>query len=281
MLSGMITFEQALAVASSPALQAPTDFTFVLGQHTVDHDLDESPWGVDNPAFFRPATEGHLVLTGGVGIGKTVLVRDLARQAVESMEVYLFDSWHSLNHCPDDVPAPVPGLTGFSYDLPGAAAMLRTARDEVRSRTHLDARDREDLPRILVLLDDSHHLILDEYNAGVEGNRDKADAEQASASCLASLAEIAAAPEDVNATIVFASVWDPAGAAVPEELLESGFTYLNMERPFRLPTDETGPATTALRFAELTRPGFEASRILLDHRPVAADSVAIIPSCVA
>lgn len=230
-----MTFDQALALASSPALQAPTDFTFVLGQHSVDYDLDESLWDVDNPAFFRPATEGHLVLTGWVGIGKTVLVRDLARQAVETMKVYLFDSWHSLNHCPDDVSTAGPGLAGFSYDLPGAAAMLRTVRDEVRRRARLDAGDREDLPRILVLLDDSHHLTLDDYNAGVEGNRDKAVAEQARASCLASLAEIAAAREDVNATIVFASVWEPAGAAVPEELLKSGFTHLDMERPFRAP----------------------------------------------
>jgi hypothetical protein len=279
MSGDVMTFDQTLVLASSPALQAPTDFTFVLGQHTVDYGLDESLWDMDNPAFFRPATEGHLVLTAGVGVGKTVLVRDLARQAVETMEVFLYDSWHSQKHAAIDVPAEVPGLAGFSCTLRGAAEMLRTVRDEVSRRSRLDAGDREDLPRILVLLEDSHHLTLHEDNSHLfGGSRDKAALVQASASCLAMLAEIATA-QSVNVTLVFASVKDPADAGVPEELLEASFTHVSLERPFRNPMGDPIPDPDLPRPGVLTRPGFGTGRILIDYRPTAGD-VATIPSCI-
>lgn len=279
MVTGMMTFGRALALASHPALEAPTDFTFVLGQHFagLDHldylddpDLYDSLCDLDNPAFFRPATEGHLVITGEMSTGKSVLVRDLALQTVETMDVYLHDSWHSLKHASTDAPAEVSGLAGFSCTLRGAAEMLRVVRDEVRRRSRLDAGDREGLPRILVLLDDSHHLTLHEDNSHLfgSGRSDKEAMAQASALCLAMLAEIATA-QNVSVTLVFASVKDPANAAVPAELLESGFTLLNLERPFWPATGECDPASVP-RYAELTRPGSDARRLEINYRARAA-----------
>lgn len=278
MLNGMITFSRSLALASHPPLEAPTDFTFLLGQHfaELDHldylddpDAYDSLCALDNPAFFRPATEGHLVITGEMGTGKSVLVRDLARQTVETMEVFLYDSWHSLRHASTYAPAEVSGLAGFACTLRGAAEMLRTVRDEVRRRSRLDAGDREDFPRILVLLDDSHHLAIHDDNSSIfEGGSDKAAMAQDSASCLAMLAEIATA-QDANVTLVFASLRDPADAAVPAGLLESGFTHLNLERPFWPATGDCDPASVP-RYAELTRPGFDARRLEINYRARAA-----------
>lgn len=289
MSDGVMTFARTLALAGSPALEAPTDFTFVLGQHFsgLDHldylddpDAYDSLCELDNPAFFRPATEGHLVITGEVGVGKSVLVRHLALQTVETMDVYLHDSWHSLKYASTVAPAEVAGLAGFSCTLRGAAEMLCTVRDEVHRRARLDARELEGLPRILVLLDDSHHLTLDEDNSHLfgSGERDKEAMAQASASCLATLAEIATAP-NVNVTLVFASVKDPADAAVPAGLLESGFTHLNLERPFWPPTRERDPASVP-RYADISRPGVDARRLFIDHRGPAFREVALFPSCI-
>lgn len=282
----VMTFDQTLALAGTPALQPPTDFTFVLGQHSADLDhldyLDDPDrydalCGMDNPAFFRPATEGHLVLTGEFSTGKSVLVRDLARQTVDTMDVYLFDSWHALHWPPANTPAPVAGLAGFSYDLSTGAAMLRTVRDEVERRRMLTGSgEPADRPRILVLLDDSRHLILDEYIEGYEGNRDREAAQRASDECLAILAEIA---DDPNVTIVFASLWSPEEAAVPADLLESGFTHLALDRP-RWPETRGYDPASGPRYAGITRPGSDTRGLIIDHRDPAIRDVALSPSCI-
>lgn len=288
MSGGVLTFTQALSLAAAPALEAPTDFTFVLGQYFADLDylghLDDPEYdslcAMDNPAFFRPATEGHLVITAGVGVGKSVLVRDLALQTVETMDVYLYDSWHSLKYASTVAPAEIAGLAGFSCTLRGAAEMLRTVRDEVNRRARLDDGELDGLPRILVLLDDSHHLTLDEDTSHVfgSGERDKEAMAQASASCLAILAEIATA-QNVNVTLVFASVKNPADAAVPAGLQESGFTHLTLDRPLWPPTRDYDPASIP-RCAGITRPGSDTLGLIIDHRPSPIKDVAVFPSCI-
>ncbi|HEX9088368.1 MAG TPA: hypothetical protein VF867_12675 [Arthrobacter sp.] len=224
---------------------------------------------VDSPAFFRPATDGHLLLTGKSGLGKTVLVRDLATQAGPHMDVHLYDSWYPLNPQPGTVPE---GLASFSKDLTECAAALRGVRDEVRRRVRLCAESGgtfEDLglPRILFLLDDSHHLVTDEFNTGDLNPMGRPAEAQGRKLCLADVAEIAASSQTAGVTFVFSSEWAPADSPIPAEVLESGVTRLDLFRfGAHWYTQDDDRQIERPYYGDFTRPGFDEARIVLDPR---------------
>jgi hypothetical protein len=272
MLKGMMTFSRALALASIPALEPPRDYTFLLGHIPyLEPDDCDSPVHTDSPAFFRPATDGHLLLTGKPGSGKTVLVRDLATQVIPFMDVHLYDSWYSLNPQPGDEPPE--GLASFSKDLTECAAALRGVRDEVRRRVRLCAETGgsfEDLGlrRILIILDDSHHLVTDEFNTGDLNPMGRQAEAQGRKSCLEDIAEIAASARAGGVTFVFSSEWAPADSPIPAEVLESGVTRLALVRygaHWDL-QDLTDRQIERPRFGDFTRPGFDETRIVIDPR---------------
>lgn len=273
MSQGMNLFGRAVALASHPALESPRDYTFLLGQIVntdPDVDCDSRVHQVDNPAFFRPATDGHLLLTGKPGAGKTALVRDLAIQAGPHMDVHLYDSWYHHNPQPGDVPE---GLASFSKDLAECAAALRGVRDEVRVRVRLYAETGgafEDLGlrRILIVLDDSHHLVTDEFNTGGLNPIGPQAEAQGRKSCLEDIAEIAASARAAGVTFVFSSEWAPADSSIPAEVLESGVTRLDLfhfgAHWFTQGTDDR--QIERPYYGDFTRPGFDEARIVIDPR---------------
>jgi hypothetical protein len=114
------------------------------------------------PAVFNPARDGHLVVTGCPGAGKSWLLRALAADAVKSMDVYISST---SPHPEDEIRTPWAAMTAAS--LEATADMLQEIMREINvrnARCHREsvsrASDLREAPRpILVVLDEFHSLV--------------------------------------------------------------------------------------------------------------------------
>lgn len=213
---------------AAPVPTGPTHFGFVLGTHTVwpDDVLDDAE-PVEEQFIYTPATDGHLLLTGDPGTGKTLLLGALAGEAAADMEVHTVDGWGSMDklHALQPKQAATIGFTPAE-----CTTMLEIVLAEVQRRAQqceLEGvgviGDLQDPPRrILVILDDARHLLVDDdYSRSGDG--------QSKARSVECIEEIAASAELAGVTLVLSSQWSPDESGLPAKILEGQHSSLDLK----------------------------------------------------
>lgn len=156
---------------------------------------------IDNPATlsdFNFVPDGHLVVTGGTGRGKTCILAAMAEAACREMDVYVADPW-----LPErDVFAARPSaIAGKASTLPEIAELLEGLRDIAlaraeATRTSVAGRDRP----VLLVLDEGSIFQSDEGTS-----RDI----EARKRCLAAIELISAHAEAAEITVLLAAQGSP------------------------------------------------------------------------
>lgn len=228
MFSGMPILQKLRTMVSKAGVApaTPAEFGFLLGtrMHPADEVFDVEL--VEEQVAFTPAIDGHLLLAGGTGTGKTVLLRDLADEASQVMEVHVVDSWGTMDKAFALQPH---GATTIGFTPAECTTMLEIVLAEVRRRiqrceledvTAFD--DLQDPPRrILVILDDTHPLLIEEkFSCDRHPYRED---KQRAVECIE---EIAVSADRAGVTFVFASSWGEDETGLPAGVLEGPLSRL-------------------------------------------------------
>lgn len=212
-----------------PRASSPNEYGFVLGAHMRPCDDKSHVEAVEEPAVFTPAVHGHLYLTGAPGTGKTVLLRALADKAAQVMDVHAVDSWGTLDKETALQPS---GAASISFTAAECAEMLEGVLTEVRRRVQqctlegvASFTDLENPPgRILVILDDTRHLLVEEEYS-CDGHPHRA-AKLRSVECIEEIAENARL---AGVTFAFASQWPADESGMPAKVIEHSVSTLKLK----------------------------------------------------
>ncbi|QOD05820.1 AAA family ATPase [Pseudarthrobacter sp. BIM B-2242] len=205
----------------------PAEFGFVIGAriHPADEVFDVEL--VEEQVTYAPATDGHLLLTGGPGTGKTLMLTALANEAASDMEVHTVDAWGSLEktHALQPRAAATIGFTPSE-----CATMLEVVLAEVRRRVQQCELEGvaafgglQDPPRrILVILDDTRHLLSDDdYSPSGDG--------QSKARSIECIEEVVESAERAGVTFVFSSQWREGESGLPAKILDGPIARLHLK----------------------------------------------------
>lgn len=166
-----------------------------------DFESDDTPVAI---ADFSLVPDGHLVVTGGPGRGKTVILAAISKAACAEMDVYVADVWL---HERDGFAAQPSVIAGKASTLPEMADLFEQLRDIAQAGAEAPRTSAADRNRpILLVIDEGWILLTDEGTSQDIKARKR---------CLAAIELISANAEAAEITVLLA-----AQSASPEECLD-------------------------------------------------------------